>query len=128
MSSTSNKGSKLDEYRNEIAYKLNIKRISAQSVFKRMVAKYGIDRIGSKSNFMHYVNENKLKPKSNTTGHPRYEKGPGTQEQVDWKEDISYAVHIYQILLFCTQIFFYLITCFYPILFKFYSRFISYIS
>lgn len=90
-SSTRNKGSKLDEYRNEIADKLSIKRISVQGVYERMVKKYGIDRIGSRSNFMRYVNENKLKPKSNTTGHPRYEKGPGVQGQVDWKEDISIA-------------------------------------
>ena len=90
-SSTRNKGSKLDEYRNEIADKLSIKRISIQGVYERMVAKYGIDRIGSRSNFMRYVNENKLKPKSTTTGHPRYEKGPGVQGQVDWKEDISIA-------------------------------------
>ena len=90
-SSTRNKGSKLDEYKDEIADKLTIKRISIQGVYERMVAKYGIDRIGSRSNFMRYVNENKLKPKSNTTGHPRYEKGPGIQGQVDWKEDISIA-------------------------------------
>ena len=90
-SSTRNKGSKLDEYKDEIADKLTIKRISIQGVYERMVAKYGIDRIGSRSNFMRYVNENKLKPKSNTTGHPRYEKGPGVQAQVDWKEDISIA-------------------------------------
>lgn len=89
--STRNKGSRLDEYRDEIADKLTIKRISVQGVYERMVKKYGIDRIGSRSNFMRYVNENKLKPKSNTTGHPRYEKGPGIQGQVDWKEDISIA-------------------------------------
>ena len=89
--STRNKGSRLDEYRDEIADKLTIKRISVQGVYERMVKKYGIDRIGSRSNFMRYVNENKLKPKSNTTGHPRYEKGPGVQGQVDWKEDISIA-------------------------------------
>ena len=90
-SSTRNKGSRLDEYRDEIADKLTIKRISVQGVYERMVKKYGIDRIGSRSNFMRYVNENNLKPKSNTTGHPRYEKGPGIQGQVDWKEDISIA-------------------------------------
>ena len=53
--------------------------------------KYGVDRIGSRSNFQRYVNENKLKPKSSSSGHPRYEKGPGGQGQVDWKEDISIA-------------------------------------
>lgn len=88
---TRNKGSRLDEYKDEIADKLTIRRISVQGVYELMVKKYGIDRIGSRSNFQRYVNENKLKPKMNTKGHPRYEKGPGEQGQVDWKEDISIA-------------------------------------
>ena len=89
--STRNKGSKLDEYRDEIADKLSIRRITVQGVYEFMVKKYGIDRIGSRSNFQRYVSENKLKPKSSSPGHPRYEKGPGVQGQVDWKEDISIA-------------------------------------
>lgn len=87
--STRNKGSRLDEYRNEIIDKLSIRRITVQGVYEFMVKKYGIDRIGSRSNFQRYVSENKLKPKSSSSGHPRYEKGPGVQGQVDWKEDIS---------------------------------------
>lgn len=35
--------------------------------------------------------DNRLKPKANTDGHPRFEKAPGEQGQVDWKEDISIA-------------------------------------
>lgn len=89
--STRNKGSRLDEYRDEIIDKLSIRRITVQGVYEFMVKKYGIDRIGSRSNFQRYVNENKLKPKSSSSGHPRYEKGPGEQAQVDWKEDISIA-------------------------------------
>ena len=88
---TRNKGSKLDSYRAEIADKLTIKRITVRSVYEFMVKKYGISRIGSYPNFNRYVIENKLKPKSKTDGHPRFEKGPGEQGQIDWKEDISIA-------------------------------------
>ena len=84
-----NKGSKLDEYRNEIKDKLAIKRITVQGVYQFMLKKYGVNRIGSYSNFNRYVTVNKLKPKARTQGHPRFEKNPGEQAQVDWKEDIS---------------------------------------
>lgn len=86
---TRNKGSRLDEYKTEIADKLSIKRVSVQGVYEFMVKKYGISRIGSRSNFNRYVKENKLKPKDNNSGHPRFEESPGMQAQVDWKEDIS---------------------------------------
>lgn len=87
--STRNKGSKLDEYKQEITDKLTIRRITVRGVYEFMVKKYGVERIGSYPNFNRFVNENKLKPKSSGSGHPRYEKGPGEQAQVDWKEDIS---------------------------------------
>ena len=90
-SSTRNKGSKLDEYKQEIADKLAIRRITVRGVYEFMVKKYGYERIGSYPNFNRYVIKNKLKPKSPDSGHPRYEKGPGVQGQVDWKEDISIA-------------------------------------
>ena len=48
---TRNKGSKLDPYKTEIADKLTIRRITVQGVYEFMVKKYGIDRIGSRSNF-----------------------------------------------------------------------------
>ena len=41
-----NKGSKLDEYRNEIKDKLAIKRITVQGVYQFMLKKYGVNRIG----------------------------------------------------------------------------------
>ena len=84
-----NKGSKLDEYRNEIKDKLAIKRITVQGVYQFMLKKYGVNRIGSYSNFNRYVTVNKLKPKARTHGHPRFEKNPREQAQVDWNEDIS---------------------------------------
>ena len=56
-----NKASKLDEYKDEISDKLTIKRLSVKGVFEFMVNKYGIDRIGTYSNFNRYVNKNKLK-------------------------------------------------------------------
>lgn len=86
---TRNKGSKLDEYKDEIADKLTINRIKVQGVYEFMVKKYGINRIGSYANFNRYVKVNNLKPKAKNEGHPRFEKKPGKQGQVDWKEDIN---------------------------------------
>lgn len=83
-----NKGSKLDEFKNEIADKLAVKRITVQGVYQFMLKKYGANRIGSYSNFNRYITINKLKPKTRQQGHPRFEKNPGEQAQVDWKEDI----------------------------------------
>lgn len=83
-----NKGSKLDEFKNEIADKLAIKRITVQGVYQFMLRKYGTKRIGSYSNFNRYVTVNKLKQKAKSQGHPKFEKNPGEQAQVDWKEDI----------------------------------------
>ena len=65
---------------------LTIKRLSVKGVFEFIVNKYCFYRIGTYSNLNHYVNKNKLKPKSNDGGHPRYKQGPGEQAQVDWQE------------------------------------------
>ena len=89
--STRMKRSKLDDYKQEITDKLTIRRITVRGVYEFMVKKYGYERIGSYPNFNKYVVKNKLKPKADNSGHPRYEKGPGEQAQVDWKEDISIA-------------------------------------
>ena len=86
-----NKGSRLDQYKTEISDKLAIRRITVQGVYQFMIRKYGRERIGSYSNFNRYVKINNLKPAAKTHGRPRYEKGPGEQAQVDWKEDISIA-------------------------------------
>ena len=86
---TRNKGSKLDYYKAEIADKLEIKRLTVQGVYEFMVKKYGIERIGTYSNFNKYIIKNKLKPQKKEGGNPRYEKEPGEQAQIDWKEDIS---------------------------------------
>lgn len=89
--STRNKSSKLDEYKQEIADKLSIHRVTVYGVYKFMVKKYGISRIGTYSNFNKYITKNKLKAGQKKQGHPRFEKEPGEQAQVDWKEDISIA-------------------------------------
>lgn len=89
--SSRNKGSKLDIYKNEITEKLTIKRVTVRGVYEFLIKKYGEKRIGTYSNFNKYVKQNNLKPKSKSEGHPRYEKDPGEQAQVDWKEDISIA-------------------------------------
>ena len=86
---TRNKGSRLDYYKTEIADKLEIKRLTVQGVYEFMVKKYGFERIGTYSNFNKYITKNKLKPQKKEDGNPRYEKEPGEQAQIDWKEDIS---------------------------------------
>ena len=86
---TRNKKSKLDKYKDVIIDKLSIKRITVQGVYEFMVKTYGINSIGSYSNFNKYVRSNNLIPESKTEGHPRFEKNPGEQAQVDWKEDIN---------------------------------------
>ncbi len=83
------KPSKLDSFKNEITDKLTIKRVTVRGVYEFMVKKYGIEMIGSYTNFMAYVKKHKLKPNSKSQGHPRVETLPGVQAQVDWKEDIS---------------------------------------
>lgn len=85
---TRNKGSKLDAYRTEIADKLGIKRLTVQGVYEFMVKKYGVARIGTYSNFNKYVIRHELKPGKKEGGNPRFEKNPGEQAQIDWKEDI----------------------------------------
>ena len=84
-----NKKSKLDKYRNEIIDKLAIKRITVKGVYEFMINKYGKERIGTYTNFNRYVKVKKLKPKAKTEGHPRFEREPGEQAQIDWKEDIT---------------------------------------
>lgn len=86
---TRNKKSKLDYYRTEIVDKLKIKRLTVKGVYEFMVKKYGIERIGTYSNFNKYITKNKLKPQKKEGGNPRYEKELGEQAQIDWKEDIS---------------------------------------
>lgn len=86
---TREKGSMLDQYSQEISDKLKIPRVTVQGVYEFMVKKYGIDSMGSRSNFQRYVKDNGLRTGNETSGNPRYEKGPGEQAQVDWKEDIS---------------------------------------
>jgi len=101
------KSSRLDQYRAEIVDKLKIKRLTVRGVYEFMVNKYGIDSIGSYSNFNRYIKKNKLKSKVTTVGHPRYETAVGKQAQVDWKEDItlssrqgeSFVINIFHIVL-----------------------------
>lgn len=101
------KPSKLDVYKEEIADKLKIKRITVKATYEFMVTKYGIDEIGSYSNFIAFVKKNKLKPNSKVTGHPRVETLAGEQAQVDWKEEITmvskygeiFVVNIFHIVL-----------------------------
>ena len=101
------KPSKLDARKEEITDKLNIKRVTVKAAYEFMVRKYGINEIGSYTNFIAYVKKHKLKDNSNTTGHPRVETPVGEQAQADWKEDIAlvskygeiFVINIFHIVL-----------------------------
>lgn len=53
-----------------------IKRLTVQGVYEFMIKKYGVERIGTYSNFNKYIIKLKLKPKKKEGGNPRYEKKP----------------------------------------------------
>lgn len=86
---TRDKPSKLDPYKEEITNKLNIPRTTRKGVYEYLINTYGIEKIGTYSNFKVYVRKHKLKNKSKSTGAPRYETIPGELMEIDWKEDIT---------------------------------------
>lgn len=104
---TRNKSSKLDQFEAEIADKLKIKRVTVRGIYEFMVNRYGIDTIGSYTNFMAYVKKHNLVQSNKSEGHPRVETMPGVQAQVDWKEDISmvskygeiFVINVFHIVL-----------------------------
>lgn len=84
-----NKSSSLDKHKDEIDKKLSINRTTIKGVYEFMLDKYGLDDIGSYSNFRYYVRNKKLKTKETDTGSsPRYEVEPGEMIQFDWKENM----------------------------------------
>ena len=85
---TRHKTSRLDRYQTEIRDKLKIRRITVKGVYEFMVDRYGIDELGTYSNFITYVKKHQLIQKKSHKAHPRYETMAGQQGQVDWKEDI----------------------------------------
>ena len=84
------KPSKLDKYKQLITKKLAIKGSNVRAVYEFIIDEVD-PNIGTYSNFQKYIKSRGLKPKKNSTGHPRFETEPGVQAQVDWKEDISIA-------------------------------------
>ena len=83
------KKSKLNKYREEIIDKLKINHSKVSAVYDFLVKKYGVNEVGTYANLRKYIRKNNLISKEEIEGHPRYEKGPGEQAQVDWKEDIT---------------------------------------
>lgn len=104
------KPSKLDKYRSVIESKLKIPRITRKGVYEYLLDEYGIDNVGTYSNFKAYCKKNKLEPvgrgqsKGGTT---RYETEPGDVALCDWKEDVhminkngsEYIVNIFHLEL-----------------------------
>ena len=86
---TRNKKSKLDKYSEIIKEKLQYKGIHIKSVYEFLIDKFGLENIGTYSNFHAYVVKNKFLINKNNSKTVRYETLPGKQAQVDWKEDIT---------------------------------------
>lgn len=83
------KPSKLDNYLDIIKTKLEIPRTTMKAVYEFLVSTYGLEKIGSYSNFKSYCKTKQLIPKGRVTSTPRYETNPGELAQVDWKENIK---------------------------------------
>ena len=67
-----NKISRLEKYRQQIVDKLKIKRISLTGVYEFMVKEYGIEEIGTYSNFLKFAKKNKLISKQKNDAPFRY--------------------------------------------------------
>lgn len=83
-----NKPSYLDNYKNIIINKLQIKGATVKAVYEYLITEVDAE-IGTYSNFNKYVKSKGLQPKKCLKGHPHFETPPGRQAQVDWKEDIT---------------------------------------
>ena len=80
--------SELDEYKNIIEEKLEIKGITYKGIY--LFLKETKNLKCSYSNFEKYMKKNNYKiKKCDNTPHVRFETKPGAQLQVDWKEDIE---------------------------------------
>ena len=84
-STTRNKESRLDKYKDEIKDKLLLPGSTIKGTYEFIKEKDS--SIGSYSNFYKYSKE--FKKKKNNSFHPRYETEYGKQLQFDWKEDIK---------------------------------------
>lgn len=101
------KPSMLDQYKEIIITKLSLSRTTMKGVYEFLVDEYGIDNVGSYSNFKAYCNKHKLKPKQRVESTPRYETAPGELAEVDWKEDITltsrsgeiFTINIFHVVL-----------------------------
>lgn len=86
------RGSALDQFKDEIIYKISIPGMTYKAAFEYFKEKYPNNKaFNSVTTFRWYCN-NRLdcfKPKDTNIAHPRFETPPGKQLQVDWKEDIT---------------------------------------
>lgn len=101
------KPSMLDFYVEIIKNKLSIPRTTMKGVYEFLADAYGVENIGTYSNFKAYCNKHKLRPKQKSVSTPRYETDPGELAEVDWKEDIKltsingevFIVNIFHVVL-----------------------------
>lgn len=81
-----NKGSILDEIKDEIKEKLSLPGATIMGTYQYFTKEKNIKTY---SNFYKYVIKNKLKPEKKNKVHLRFETEFGKQLQFDWKEDIK---------------------------------------
>lgn len=81
--------SPLDQYFDEIKEKAENTTCSKKALYEYFNSKYGDEIFGSYSTFAHYMQRKELLRKVEMKIHVRYETPPGTQLQVDWKEDLK---------------------------------------
>lgn len=85
----SSRESKWDKYYDEIFQLMKMKNITKKSVYMFLFNKYGEQLPGSYDSFKSYTLRKNIKFQSYNDPHVLYEVEPGSQLQVDWKEDLS---------------------------------------
>lgn len=106
---TRNKQSKLDAYESIIKEKILIPRVTLKGVFNFLVTTYGVEKVGTYSNFKCYCKKRGYTKqlRNNNAGATRYETDKGDMAQCDRKEDITltsrngekYTINVFHLLL-----------------------------
>lgn len=81
--------SRLDEYLEEITAIVEKPGVTRKAAHEYMCDKYGRDKIGKYSTFRTYIWSKGIKVGKSKKAHVRFETEPGSQLQVDWKENME---------------------------------------
>ena len=104
---TRDKKSKLLPFIDEIKQKALIPRITYKAIYQYLISKYGIDAIGSESNFKAFCKKEEITLHKRLNGTTRFETDAGDMAQADWKESIiitnrkgeKFEVNIFHLVL-----------------------------